>query len=276
MTKQRSIIQQIVVHGVLAIGALAMVVPFVWMVSTSFKPAQEIFVVPPTWIPSQPTLKNYIDLFQNLDFARPFFNTVIVSGSITLLSVLFSSMAGFAFAKFRFRGRNALFMLILATIMVPGQMTIIPVFLMLRHLGLINTYAGLIIPAMVSAFNVFFMRQYILTIPDDLLEAAKIDGAKEGFLFFKIILPLSGPALSTIAIFTFTGSWNSFLWPLIIAQDERMYTLPVAISVLAGQYGENLAIQMAGSCIVIAPILIFFIIAQRKFLKGIALTGMKY
>ncbi len=276
MTKQRSIIQQIVVHGVLAIGALVMVVPFVWMVSTSFKPAQEIFVVPPTWIPSQPTLKNYVDLFQNLDFARPFLNTVIVSGSITVLSVLFSSMAGFAFAKFRFRGRNALFMLILATIMVPGQMTIIPVFLMLRHLGLINTYAGLIIPAMVSAFNVFFMRQYILTIPDDLLEAAKIDGAKEGFLFFKIILPLSVPALSTIAIFTFTGSWNSFLWPLIIAQDERMYTLPVAISVLAGQYGENLAIQMAGSCIVIAPILIFFIIAQRKFLKGIALTGMKY
>ncbi len=276
MIERRSIFKEIAVHGALIVGALAMIIPFVWMVSTSFKLPKEIFVFPPTWIPSEPTIKNYVDLFRNLDFARPFLNTVIVSGSITFLSVLFSSMAGYAFAKFRFRGRDALFMLILATIMVPGQMTIIPVFLMLRHLGLINTYSGLIIPAMVSAFNVFFMRQFIITIPDDLLEAAKMDGAREGFLYFKIILPLSGPALSTIAIFTFTGSWNSFLWPLIIAQDERMYTLPVAISVLAGQYGENIAIQMAGSCIVIAPILVFFIFAQRYFIKGISLTGMKF
>ncbi len=276
MIERRSIFKEVAVHGALIVGALAMIIPFVWMVSTSFKLPKEIFVFPPTWIPSEPTIKNYVDLFRNLDFARPFLNTVIVSGSITFLSVLFSSMAGYAFAKFRFRGRDALFMLILATIMVPGQMTIIPVFLMLRHLGLINTYSGLIIPAMVSAFNVFFMRQFIITIPDDLLEAAKMDGAREGFLYFKIILPLSGPALSTIAIFTFTGSWNSFLWPLIIAQDERMYTLPVAISVLAGQYGENIAIQMAGSCIVIAPILVFFIFAQRYFVKGISLTGMKF
>lgn len=276
MITKKSVFKEISVYAVLIFGAMIMVIPFVWMVSTSFKLPKEIFVFPPTWIPSEATLKNYIDLFRNLDFARPFINTVVVAGSITLLSVLFSSMAGFAFAKFRFKGRDALFMLVLATIMVPGQMTIIPVFLMLRHLGLINTYAGLILPAMVSAFNVFFMRQFIITIPDDLLEAAKMDGAKEGFLYFKIILPLCRPALSTIAIFTFTGSWNSFLWPLIIAQDERMYTLPVAISVLAGQYGENIAIQMAGSCIVIAPILVFFIFAQRYFIKGIALTGMKF
>jgi multiple sugar transport system permease protein len=276
MITKKSVFKEISVYAVLIFGAMIMVIPFVWMVSTSFKLPKEIFVFPPTWIPSEATLKNYIDLFRNLDFARPFINTVLVAGSITLLSVLFSSMAGFAFAKFRFKGRDALFLLVLATIMVPGQMTIIPVFLMLRHLGLINTYAGLILPAMVSAFNVFFMRQFIITIPDDLLEAAKMDGAKEGFLYFKIILPLCRPALSTIAIFTFTGSWNSFLWPLIIAQDERMYTLPVAISVLAGQYGENIAIQMAGSCIVIAPILVFFIFAQRYFIKGIALTGMKF
>jgi len=276
MITKKSVFKEISVYAVLIFGAMIMVIPFVWMVSTSFKLPKEIFVFPPTWIPSEATLKNYIDLFRNLDFARPFINTVVVAGSITLLSVLFSSMAGFAFAKFRFKGRDALFLLVLATIMVPGQMTIIPVFLMLRHLGLINTYAGLILPAMVSAFNVFFMRQFIITIPDDLLEAAKMDGAKEGFLYFKIILPLCRPALSTIAIFTFTGSWNSFLWPLIIAQDERMYTLPVAISVLAGQYGENIAIQMAGSCIVIAPILVFFIFAQRYFIKGIALTGMKF
>ncbi|HAA86232.1 MAG TPA: sugar ABC transporter permease [Kosmotogaceae bacterium] len=276
MVTKKSVIRETSVYAVLIFGAVVMVVPFFWMVSTSFKLPREIFVFPPKWIPSEPTLKNYIELFRSLDFARPFINTVVVAGSITVLSVLFSSMAGFAFAKFRFKGRDALFMLVLATIMVPGQMTIIPVFLMLRHLGLINTYAGLIIPAMVSAFNVFFMRQFIITIPDDLLEAAKMDGAREGFLYFKIILPLCRPALSTIAIFTFTGSWNSFLWPLIIAQDERMYTLPVAISVLAGQYGENIAIQMAGSCIVIAPILIFFIFAQRYFIKGIALTGMKF
>lgn len=255
--------------------AAAMILPFLWMVSTSFKTPAEIFDLPPKWIPETPTINNYRELFGSIKFGRPFMNTIIVASSITLLSLLISSMAGYAFAKFRFKGRDRLFFLILATLMVPGQMTMIPVFLMLRQLGLLNTYTGLILPGVASAFNIFFMRQFIMTIPDELIEAAKMDGAKEGFIYFWIILPLAKPALTTIAIFTFTGSWNSFLWPLIIAQDERMYTLPVAISVLAGQYGENLGVQMAGSCVVITPILVFFLFMQRYFIKGIALTGLK-
>ncbi|HBT38803.1 MAG: carbohydrate ABC transporter permease [Pseudothermotoga sp.] len=255
--------------------AAIMILPFLWMISTSFKTPAEIFVLPPRWIPKEPALENYRELFASINFGRPFMNTVIVASSITFLSLLISSMAGYAFAKFRFKGRDKLFFLILATLMVPGQMTMIPVFLLLRQLGLLNTYAGLILPGVASAFNIFFMRQFIMTIPNELIEAAKMDGARESFIFFRIILPLSKPALTTIAIFTFTGSWNSFLWPLIIAQDERMYTLPVAVSVLAGQYGENLGIQMAGSCVVITPILVFFLFAQRYFIKGIALTGLK-
>ena len=273
--RKSNVFLQIVVHAILLIGAFTMLLPFIWMVSTSFKPSSEIYVFPPRWIPKNPTLKNYVDLFSSINFGRPFLNTVIVASSITFLSVLLSSMAGYAFAKFRFKGRDKLFFLILTTLMVPGQMTMIPVFLLLRYLGLLNTYTGLILPGAVSAFNIFFMRQFIITIPNDLIEAARIDGARESYIFFKIILPLSKPALTTISIFTFTGSWNSFLWPLIVAQDERMYTLPVAVSVLAGQYGENIAIQMAGSCIVITPILIFFLFAQRYFIKGIALTGLK-
>jgi len=273
--RKNNVFLQIVVHAVLLIGAFTMLLPFIWMVSTSFKPSSEIYVFPPRWIPKNPTLKNYVDLFSSINFGRPFLNTVIVASSITFLSVLLSSMAGYAFAKFRFKGRDKLFFLILTTLMVPGQMTMIPVFLLLRYLGLLNTYTGLILPGAVSVFNIFFMRQFIITIPNDLIEAARIDGARESYIFFKIILPLSKPALTTISIFTFTGSWNSFLWPLIVAQDERMYTLPVAVSVLAGQYGENIAIQMAGSCIVITPILIFFLFAQRYFIKGIALTGLK-
>ncbi len=270
-----SSLRQVAVHGFLFVMAVAMILPFLWMISTSFKTPAEIFVLPPRWIPKDPTIENYRELFASIKFGRPFINTVIVASSITFFSLLVSSMAGYAFAKFRFKGRDKLFFLILATLMVPGQMTIIPVFLLLRQLGLLNTYAGLILPGVASAFNIFFMRQFIMSIPNELIEAAKIDGAKESFIYFCIILPLSKPALTTIAIFTFTGSWNSFLWPLIIAQDERMYTLPVAVSVLAGQYGENLGIQMAGSCIVIAPILVFFLFVQRYFIKGIALTGLK-
>lgn len=268
---------QLLSHAVLVFFSLSMVIPFAWMLSTSFKKPHEIFVFPPRWIPREPTLKNYLDLFRAVNFSRPFLNTVVVAVSITVLSVLLASTAGYAFSKFRFKGRDKIFLLVLATIMVPGQMTLIPVFLIVKQLGMLNSYAGLIVPGVASAFNIFFMRQYMLSIPNELIEAARIDGAREDYVFFKIVLPISRPAIATIAIFTFTGSWNSFLWPLVVAQDERYYTLPVAVSVLAGQYSENLGLQMAGSCVVILPILVFFILTQKYFMKGIApLTGLKY
>ncbi len=268
-------IEQIVVHAVLFIWLLISVIPFIWMVSTSFKGPGEIFVFPPKWIPRAPTFQNYIDLFQEVNFGRPFLNSVIVSLSTTFLSVLIATMAGYGFAKFNFKNKNVLFLVILGTIMVPGQITMIPVFLLLTQFNLLNTYWGLILPAIANAFNIFFMRQFISGIPDELIEAAKMDGAHEGWIFFRVILPLAKPAMAAITIFTFTGSWNNFLWPLIIATDESMYTLPVAISVLGGQYTENIAMQMAGSVIVILPLIIVFLFTQKYFIKGITFTGLK-
>jgi len=274
-SRKVSPIEQVAVHGLLIIWLLISVIPFVWMVSTSFKGPGEIFIFPPRWIPRNPTFNNYIDLFQEMNFGRPFLNSVLVSLSTTFLSVLIATMAGYGFAKFHFKNKNLLFLFILGTIMVPGQITMIPVFLLLSRMNLLNTYWGLILPAIANAFNIFFMRQYIMGVPDELIEAAKIDGAHEGWIFFRIILPLARPAMAAITIFTFTGSWNNFLWPLIIATDESMYTLPVAVSVLGGQYTENIAMQMAGSVIVILPLIIVFLFTQRYFIKGISFTGMK-
>ncbi|HBT51547.1 MAG TPA: sugar ABC transporter permease [Petrotoga sp.] len=274
-SRKVSPIEQVAVHGLLIIWLLISVIPFVWMVSTSFKGPGEIFIFPPRWIPRNPTFNNYIDLFQEMNFGRPFLNSVLVSLSTTFLSVFVATMAGYGFAKFRFKNKNLLFLFILGTIMVPGQITMIPVFLLLSRMNLLNTYWGLILPAIANAFNIFFMRQYIMGVPDELIEAAKIDGAHEGWIFFRIILPLARPAMAAITIFTFTGSWNNFLWPLIIATDESMYTLPVAVSVLGGQYTENIAMQMAGSVIVILPLIIVFLFTQRYFIKGITFTGMK-
>ncbi|HOB16032.1 MAG TPA: carbohydrate ABC transporter permease [Defluviitoga sp.] len=268
-------IEQIVVHLILIIWLLISVIPFAWMLSTSFKGPGEIFIFPPRWIPKNPTLKNYKDLFQQMNFGRPFLNSVVVSLSTTFLSVLLATMAGYGFAKFNFKNKNTLFLLVLGTVMVPGQITMIPVFLLLTKLSLLNTYWGLILPAIANAFNIFFMRQFISGIPDELIEAAKMDGANEGWIFFKVIIPLSKPAMAAITIFTFTGSWNNFLWPLIIATDESMYTLPVAVSVLGGQYTENIAMQMAGSVIVILPLIIVFLFTQKYFIKGITFTGLK-
>lgn len=275
MKEQQILWKLIAVYLVLVIGLIAMIAPFLWMLSTSFKSTKAIFRFPPDWIPVQPTLAHYQKLFETLDFLTPFKNTVIVAVSITFLSLLICSMAGYAFAKFRFPGRDKLFIGLLGTLMVPGQITMIPVFLLLNKLRLLNSYPGLILPGLASAFSIFFMRQFIRTIPDELLEAARIDGASERYIFFKIVLPLCKPALATLGIFNFTGSWNSFLWPLIIASSEKMYTLPVAIANLGGQYQTDYGLQMAGAVVVIVPIIIVFLFAQKYFIKGITLSGLK-
>jgi len=274
--KKIPFIEQLSVHIILFVAFLIMAIPFFWMVSTSFKNPDEIYIFPPRWVPHRPTFDNYIELFKTVDFGRPLLNTIIVAVTSTFLSVMLSAMAGYGFAKFRFRGKEKLFLLVLATLMVPGQMTLIPVYLILNSLNLLNTYAGLILPGVASAFGIFFMRQFITSIPDELIDAAKMDGAREFFIFLKIILPLSKPALATLTIFNFVGAWNSFLWPLIVATDEKMYTLPVAISVVQGQYGEKIALQMSGSFIVIIPIIIVFFFAQKYIIKGLSMSGMKF
>lgn len=273
--KRASVPLALAVNLLLVVGLVCMAAPFAWMLSTSFKGTKDIFRYPPQWIPAQPTLDNYSKLFRTVNIARPFANTVITAVSITALSLLVCSMAGYAFAKFDFPGKNVLFMGVLGTLMVPGQITMIPVFLLLKKLGLLNSYAGLVLPGIASAFGIFFMRQFIVTLPNELLEAARIDGAGEFFTFNRIVLPLCKPALATLGILSFTGSWNNFLWPLIISTDESMYTLPVAVASLAGQYATEYGLQMAGSVIVIMPIVIFFMLAQQWFMEGIAMTGMK-
>jgi multiple sugar transport system permease protein len=265
----------VLVNLLLTIGLLCMSAPFVWMLSTSLKGTKDIFRYPPRWIPDAPTLANYEKLFRTVNIARPFINTVVTAVSITALSLLICSMAGYAFAKFDFPAKNVLFMGVLGTLMIPGQITMIPVFLLLKKMGLLNTYSGLILPGIASAFGIFFMRQFMVTLPDELMEAARIDGAKEFFIFGRIVLPLCKPALATLGILNFTGSWNNFLWPLIISTDESMYTLPVAVANLAGQYATEYGLQMAGSVVVIVPIVLFFMFAQRWFMEGVALTGMK-
>lgn len=265
----------IALYGLVIGGAVLVALPFVWMVSTSFKPEAEVFRFPPRFIPETITISNYVRLFSRLNFTRYFFNTALVAVSITLASLFINSLAGYAFAKIKFRGRDAMFVSVLATMMVPGSVTVIPAFLLIKSLGMVNTYAGLILPGLASAFGIFLMRQFIMTIPDELIEAAQIDGASEFWIFANVILPLAAPALATLAMFTFLGSWNNFFWPLIIATDESMYTLPVAIAVLSGQHGGEFAPQMAGATVVITPILVLFILLQRYYISGIALTGLK-
>jgi multiple sugar transport system permease protein len=258
------------------IGLILVVGPFLYMLLGSFKTTGELRQVPPTWIPENPTLANYEDLFSRLNFLGYFFNSTVVAIAVTVGNVIFGSMLGYALAKLSFPGKRVLFGLTLGTLMVPGVVTFMPLFVLVANMGLVNSHAGLILPFLAGAFGVFLMRQFISGIPNELLDAARVDGAGEHYIFWRIVMPLSGPAIATLAILTFLASWNSFLWPLVVATSDRMYTLPVAIALFAtGQQETNVALLMAGSVIVILPVLIVFILLQRYFTAGIAMTGIK-
>jgi multiple sugar transport system permease protein len=260
----------------LIIGLILLVGPFIWMVLGSFKTTGELRHVPPTLLPQNPTLENYAELFDRLNFLRFFFNSSVVAAAVTAGNVVFCSMLGYALAKLRFPGKRILFGVVLGTLMVPSIVTFMPLFVLVANLNLVNTHAGLILPFLAGAFGVFLMRQFIGGIPDELLDAARVDGAGEHYIFWRIVMPLCGPAIATLAILTFLGSWNSFLWPLVVANTEDMYTLPVAIALFAtGQQETNVALLMAGSVVVILPVLIVFILLQRYFTQGIAMTGIK-
>jgi len=270
-----TLIRRIFVHLLLLLGLAITLAPFIWMISTSFKSNESVFTFPPQWIPQHPTTEQYQALFREVNFLQFFKNSVIVALGITLFSLFLNSLGGFAFAKYKFPGREKIFALLLATLMVPAQITMIPVFLMLKTIGLINSYWGLIIPAGASAFGIFLMRQFITTIPNDLIESARIDGCSEFRIYWTIILPLCKPVIAALGIFTFMGSWNAFLWPLIVMIKENMYTLPVALANLSGQYATKFGLLMAGAVVVVAPVIIVFILAQRYVIKGVAVTGLK-
>lgn len=275
MEKILTTVRRIFIHLLLFVGIAITLAPFIWMISTSFKSSESVFTFPPQWIPKHPTIEQYQALFREVNFLQFFKNSVIVAFGITLFSLFLNSLGGFAFAKHKFPGREKIFALLLATMMVPGQITMIPVFLMLKSVGLINSYWGLIIPAGASAFGIFLMRQFITTIPTDLIESARIDGCSEFRIYWTIILPLCKPVIAALGIFTFMGSWNAFLWPLIIMIKENMYTLPVALANLSGQHATKFGLLMAGAVVVVIPVLIVFIVAQRYVIKGVAVTGLK-
>ena len=250
--------------------------PFLWMVISSFKPEREVRAVPPTWWPETITLDNYERLFTQLDFPTYFMNSVIVALAVTVGNMVFCSMLGYALAKLDFPGKRALFVIVLGTLMVPGVVTFVPLFVITTKMGLANTLIGMILPFLAGPFGVFLMRQYILTLPDELIQAARIDGAGELRIFASVILPLCGPALATLGILTFLGSWNNFLWPLVVAQTEDKYTLPVALALYAvGQNATQYGLLLAGSVVVVIPVLALFLLLQRYIMQGIAMTGIK-
>jgi multiple sugar transport system permease protein len=250
--------------------------PFVWMLLSSFKPEGEIRANPPTWLPNDPTLANYGSLFDRLDFPTYFTNSAVVAVLTTVGNLLFCSAAGYALAKLPFAGKKVLFGIVLGTLMVPSIVTIVPLFVLSSNLGLVNTVAGLVLPYLAQAFGVFLMRQFILSIPNDLLEAARIDGASELRIYWQVVLPLCRPALATLGILTFLASWNNFLWPLVAATTEDTYTLPVALALYAiGQNRTEYDILLAGAVVIVLPVLVVFILLQRHFVRGIATTGLK-
>jgi multiple sugar transport system permease protein len=258
------------------LGLVAVAAPFLWMVLGSFKTQGELLRVPPTWWPQNPTTQNYGDLFSKASFPRYFLNSTIVALIVTAGNLAFCSMIGYALAKLRFQGRNALFVLVLATLMIPGMVTFVPLFVLVTNAGLANSYPGLILPFLVSPFGVFLMRQFFLGLPDDLMDAGRVDGTSELGIFARIMLPLTRPALATLGILTFLGSWNNFLWPLVIAQTEDKYTLPVALALYStGQNAQNFGLLMAGAVVVVVPVLVMFLAFQRHVTKGIAVTGLK-
>ena len=263
-------------YAVLAVAFVAVVTPFVWMILGSFKGQGELLRVPPTWWPESASLNNYRELLNKQSFPLYFVNSTIVAVAVTCGNLLFCSMLGYALAKLEFRGKGLVFGLVMGTLMVPGMVTFVPLFVLVANLGLVDSYPGLILPFLVTPFGVFLMRQFILTLPDDLLDAGRVDGAGELRIFRQIILPLCGPALATLGILTFLGSWNSFLWPLVVAQTQDHYTLPVALALFStGQNVTNYGLLLAGATVVVLPILIVFLIFQRRFIEGIATTGIK-
>ena len=264
------------IYLIAALGLVAVAAPFVWMLLGSFKTQGELLRVPPTWLPQAPTTQNYDDLFNKANFPRYFFNSTLVALVVTAGNLVFCSMIGYALAKLRFRGRTALFVLVLATLMVPGMVTFVPLFVFVTNAGLANSYPGLILPFLVSPFGVFLMRQFFSGLPDDLMDAGRVDGTSELGIFARIMLPLTRPALATLGILTFLTSWNNFLWPLVAAQSQEKYTLPVALSLFStGQDATNYGLLLAGSVLVITPIIALFIMLQRYFIQSVAATGIK-
>ncbi|MFH0984945.1 MAG: carbohydrate ABC transporter permease [Candidatus Omnitrophota bacterium] len=272
-------LQRAVLFVALSVGAVSMAAPFLWMISTSLADAGQVFAENrpwwQEWLPTTFVWQNYVRVWAVVPFAQFFLNSIFVSLCITFGQVVTSSMAAYAFARLNFPGRDRLFFGYLATMMIPGAVTMIPVFILLRHFGWIDTYKALILPGIFTAYGTFMLRQFFLTLPKDLEDAAKIDGCSYVRIFWHIILPLSKPALATLTTFTFMGSWMNLMWPLIVVNTHTKYTLPVGLAYFQGVHGTDWTLLMAASMMMVLPILIVFLFNQRFFVEGIKLTGIK-
>ena len=267
--------RMLAVNGALLVLALLSLAPLAWMLSVSFMPRGEAAQFPPPLLPSAPTFDNYRELFARTGMARYFANSLLVALSITGLSLLVNTMAGYAFAKLRFRGRERLFQWLLAALVVPAQVAMLPLFLLMKQLGLVNSYWGVILPAAAGVFGIFLVRQYARSLPDELIEAARIDGAGELRIFVRIVLPLLRPVLATLAVFTFMAAWNDFMWPLIVLTDQQHYTLPVALASLSREYIMDVELMMAGAVVTVLPVLGLFLLLQRYYVQGLLLGSVK-
>ncbi|MDX1699735.1 MAG: carbohydrate ABC transporter permease [Melioribacteraceae bacterium] len=267
--------KKIILYTVLLITGILTITPFVWMFSASFMGDGQASVYPPRFIPPEIIYDQYELLFTRLNVAVNFMKSLFLSVMVTIISLFLNSMAGYAFAKYRFAGRDKLFKLLLSSMIIPAQVTMLPLFLMLKSVGLINTYMAIIIPGLANIFGIFLIRQYAMSISDSLIEAARIDGASDFMIYFKIILPLCKPILVTLAIFTFMGVWNDFLWPLIALTDNSMYTLPVSLANLMGEHTKDPELMMAGSVVTIIPVIIVFLVLQKYYIRGIMMGSVK-
>ena len=265
----------LVVNALLVVGAIATATPLLWMLSASFMPAGQANELPPRLLPSHPTLEHYRILFTRLDLARHLGNSLLIASGSTLICVALCGMAGYAFARLEFKGRERVFQALVAGMLIPAQVGMLPLFLLLKAMGLVNTMAGVMIPMMAPIFGIFMVRQYALGIPRDLMDAARVDGAGEWRIYWRIVVPLLRPILATLAIFIFLSSWNDFLWPLIVLADDARYTLPVALANLSGEHVQDTELMMAGAVLTVMPVLLVFLVLQRHYVRGLLLGGVK-
>lgn len=273
--KRKQLIVKIVAHLVLLLGAITMLVPFIWMLSSSVKSLGEVFVFPPALFGEKIVWENYTKISSRFDYLAYFLNSVKVSAWVVIFQVFTSATAGYVFAKLNFRGRDKVFTLYLATMMIPFHVTVITNFLQMSMYGLVNTLWSLMLPASVSAFGTFLMRQFFVTVPNELIEAAKIDGCNPFKTFLQICFPMAKPTIATLSIFCFMNVWNDYFTPLIYINDSRKYTLPLGLASMKGMYSTDWPVLMASSVISVLPVLVAFLFAQDAFVKGVMMTGMK-
>lgn len=275
MARFLNVLSNVLYYALLLLLALVFAFPFLWMVGSAFKPSDEIFLFPPNLIPSEPVLENFRDVFKQAPFGRYMWNTFFVAGTVTVVALLFHSMCGYSLARLRYPGRNLIFIGILSTLMIPFYTILIPLTLLVKWLGWLNTYWALIVPAIPHAFGIFWMRQFFQGLPQELEDAARVDGASHARVFFSIALPLARPILAAMAVFFFLANWDSFLWPLVAANKESMRMVQVGISSFVGEHGSAWNLIMAGSVVAVIPTLVLFFSLQRFIVRSIKMTGLK-